>query len=270
MPKTKDGLDLFTQSWKAANPKAIVVLTHGYNDHSGRYLHVGKALNDGGFSVYAYDLRGHGLSGGQRGHTPSFEHLLDDLGTVIEDAKIDAPGKKVFVYGHSMGGNITLNFVLRRPVELSGVIATSPWLRLAFQPPALQLAIAKFIGSFAPTFSQKAALNVEAISRDTAVQTAYRTDPLLHGLISTKLFTQAVSNGASAIEQARLLKLPVLLIHGGDDKIASAAATHAFFNNAAVSDKTFKLFEGMRHETHNEFGKEGVFAEIVGWLEKHV
>jgi alpha-beta hydrolase superfamily lysophospholipase len=269
MLKTQDGLDLYTQSWKVADPKAILVLTHGYNDHSGRYGHVGKALNAAGYSLYAYDLRGHGKSGGQRGHTPSYESLLDDLGLVIKNATEDAPGKKVFVYGHSMGGNITLNYALRRPNGLSGVIVTGPWLKLAFEPPALQMALAKLMAAVNPTFSQKNAMNLPGLSRDEAVQVAYRDDPLLHHVITAKLAIEVSQNGLTALEQAGTLKLPVLLLHGGADPITSAPATEAFYKAAGSADKTFKLYPDMRHEIHNEIGQEAVFADMVAWLDKH-
>lgn len=270
MLKTQDGLDLFTPSWKVPDPRAILVLTHGYNDHSGRFAHVGKALNNAGYSLYAYDLRGHGKSGGQRGHTPGFEYLLDDLQMVIQEARKDAPGKKVFVYGHSMGGNITLNYALRRPEGLSGVVATGPWLRLAFEPPAIQLAVAKIVGSLFPAFSQKANLDIKGLSRDENVQEAYRTDPLLHGVISVRLLTEITNNGLDAIERAGLFGLPALLMHGGADPITSAAATQQFFERATVADKTLKLYDGMRHEIHNEFGQEDVFADMTAWLDRHV
>ncbi len=273
MLKTKDGLELFTRNWKVADPKAIIVLTHGYNEHSGRYDHVGAAFNTAGYSLYAYDVRGHGRSGGQRGHTPSFTHLLDDLEIVLTDARQDAApkdmaGKKVFIYGHSMGGNITLNYALRRPTGISGVMVTGPWLKLAFEPPALQLTIAKLIGKVAPGFSQKSGVNLPGLSRDEAVQAAYSADPLNHGLISIQLVLEITNNGLEALAQAPTLKMPVLLMHGGADPITSAKATEAFYQAAGSADKTFKTYPDFRHEIHNELGKEQVFADIVGVLEK--
>jgi alpha-beta hydrolase superfamily lysophospholipase len=269
MLRTKDGLDLFTQSWKVADPKSILILTHGYNDHSGRFAHVGQALNAAGYSLYAYDVRGHGKSGGQRGHTPGFSYFLDDLDIVIADAGKDAPGKKIFVYGHSMGGNITLNYAIRRPVGLSGVVATGPWLKLAFEPPAVQLAMARLIGMVAPSFSQDNKMNLPGLSRDEAVQEAYRTDPLLHGKISVNLLMEITKNGLTALAEAGSLQLSVLLLHGGADPITSAPATEEFYKAAGSTDKTFKLYPGMRHEIHNEIGREEVFTDMTNWLDGH-
>lgn len=269
MLKTKDGLDLFTQNWTVANPKACLVLTHGYNDHANRYPHVAAALNAAGYSLCAYDLRGHGKSGGQRGHTPSFDSFLDDLSLVFQKAREDAPNQKFFAYGHSMGGNITLNYAIRRRDGLSGVIATGPWLKLAFEPPALQMTVAKIMAGLNPTFSQKNAMNLPGLSRDEKVQIAYRDDPLLHHLITAKLATEIFQNGQVALEQAGQLKMPLLLMHGAADPITSAPATEAFYKAAGSSDKTLKLYPDLRHEIHNEFGQEQVFADMVSWLDKH-
>ncbi len=269
MLKTKDGLDLFIQSWKVADPKAIIVLTHGYNDHSSRFAHVGSILNQAGCSLYAYDLRGHGKSGGPRGHAPNFEDFLDDLALVIAAAQQDQAGKKVFGYGHNLGGNITLNYALRRPEGgLSGVMVTGPWLKLAFELPALQVAIFRLIGSFAPGFSQKVKMDATRMSCDLAAQEAYQADPLLHCRMSARLFAEVTAGGLYALERARFLKLPVLLMHGADDQVTSAAATQLFFNGARAADRTIKFYAGMRHEIHNEVDKEEVFEDMAAWLEK--
>ncbi len=266
---TKDSLDLVTKSWKVADPKALIVLTHGYNDRAGRYEHVGKALNEAGYSLYAYDLRGHGESGGQRGHIPSFNDFLDDLGLVVDDAKKDQPDKKVFVYGHSMGGNITLNYAIQRPEGLSGVIATSPWLRLAMPQPRFMVAIVRLLSAITPTISLGSNLSVAGISRDEAVQQAYLNDRALHGKITPRLLMEVTDNGLKALHDAKDLTLPVLLVHGTSDPITSMAATQAFYNEVP-GDKTLKLYEDMRHETQNEFGKENVFKDIITWLNKHI
>jgi alpha-beta hydrolase superfamily lysophospholipase len=270
MLKTKDGLDLVTQNWTVANPKACLVLTHGYNDHANRFQHVAQALNAAGYSLYAYDVRGHGKSGGQRGHTPNFDSFLDDLSLVFAQARQDAPNQKFFAYGHSMGGNITLNYAIRRPAGLSGVIATGPWLKLAFEPPALQMSIAKIMARLNPTFSQKNVMDLPGLSRDEKVQIAYRDDPLLHQMITAKLATEIFQNGLTALEQAGQLKLPLLLMHGATDPITSNKATEAFYQAAGSADKTFKLYPEMRHEIHNEFGQEQVFADMMSWLDKHI
>src|SRR5687768_12588636 len=102
--KSRDGLELAARGWTAEKPKAIVCLVHGHGEHIGRYRHVGEALAKAGYMLLAFDLRGHGLSGGQRGHAPSYESLLDDIADFLSDAKRRYPDVPVFLYGHSMGG----------------------------------------------------------------------------------------------------------------------------------------------------------------------
>ena len=281
MLKTQDGLDLFTQSWKpnspaspgpsaAPDPKAIVVLHHGFNDHSGRYPHVAKALTEAGYSLYAFDWRGHGKSGGPRGHTPNYDSLLDDYGLVVAEAKKDQPGKKVFLYGHSMGGNIALNYALRRPEGLAGAVITSPQLRLSFEPPAWQVALARVMASLYPTFSQKANLDAGTISHNPAVVQAYRHDPLIHGTISAKLFFSIVEAASYALAHAADLKIPILLAHGGDDPLTDPKATQEFYERITFADKTFKRYDGQFHELHNETDPMRLLKDVVEWLNQHL
>ncbi|KPV48748.1 hypothetical protein SE17_36400, partial [Kouleothrix aurantiaca] len=146
-----DGIRLHLQSCEPdAPPRAAVTLVHGYGEHSGRYRHVAAALADAGFALVTGDHRGHGKSGGARGHTPSYEHILDDIGAMLEAAHARFPGLPQFIYGHSMGGNFTLNYVLRRRPQLAGVVATGPWLRLAFEPPRWQVTLARVMDRVYP------------------------------------------------------------------------------------------------------------------------
>ncbi|MBI5347912.1 MAG: lysophospholipase [Chloroflexi bacterium] len=269
MIKTKDGIELFTQSWKVENPKAIIVLTHGFDDHSSRYAHVGKALNEAGYSLYAYDWRGQGKSGGTRGHTPSYNQLLDDLSLVIADAKKDQPNKKLFLYGHSMGGNITLNYALRRADGITGVMVSGSQLRLAFQPSAFQVALGRGMANLIPSFSQKVNLDINTISRDQAVRDAYRADPLRSGVISAKLFVESMNASDYAFAHAVEIKLPVLLLHGGSDGLIDPKGSEEFVQRVGIPDKKFKRYEGLYHEIHNEPEKQIVFNDMIEWLNQH-
>ena len=131
----------YGQCWKAKNTKAVVVLAHGMGEHSERYKHVAKRLNDNDFSVVAFDHFGHGKTTGKRGHNPSFEAVLESISMTIEKAKELFPNIPVFLYGHSMGGNAVINYALKKTTPLQGIIATSPFLKLAFEPPKIKLVI---------------------------------------------------------------------------------------------------------------------------------
>lgn len=153
--QVSDGIKLFAREWKAENTqKGVLCLVHGLGEHSGRYAHVAEIVTSSGYSMLAFDLRGHGMSHGKPGHAVSYDILMDDIGILIDEASRRFPGHPCFLYGHSMGGNLVLNYALRRKPYLTGVIATSPWLRLATAPPSAAVMLAKLLDIIYPSFTQ--------------------------------------------------------------------------------------------------------------------
>lgn len=264
-----DGVQLHVQSWQPeAAPRAAITLVHGFGEHCGRYAHVAAALTAAGYAVVTGDYRGHGRSQGPRGHTPSYEHLLDDLDGMVQASAQRFADLPQFLYGHSMGGNLTLNYVLRRRPRLAGVVATSPWLRLAFAPPRWRVMLGRAVDRIYPALIQDTGLDTEGLSRDPRVGAAYIADPLVHSKMSARLFTSVNSAGAWALEHAAEFALPLLLMHGSDDTITSAAASAEFA--ARLPGCSFKLWQGLRHEMHNEPEQQAVLATIVEWLHAHM
>jgi alpha-beta hydrolase superfamily lysophospholipase len=266
------GLRLFGRQWQPeqrAQIKAIVCLIHGIGDHSGRYQELVSYLVNRNFAVLAIDQMGHGQSEGQRGHAGRYDELLDNIALLIGKAQADDPGLPIFLYGHSWGGNQVLNFALRRRPVLQGVIATSPWLRLGFTPPRWKEWLGRLMSSVYPSLSQPSGLIADHISRDKAVVAAYLSDPLVHNKISASMFVHSHAAGLWALEQAAEFPLPLLLIHGSQDTLTSPQGSQEFAekNKDKVS---FRLFDGMYHETHHEIGKEEVFKTITEWMEKQL
>lgn len=267
--KSRDGLEMYARGWKPEHPKAVVVLVHGHGEHVNRYRHVAEAFTDAGYALQGFDLRGHGQSSGQRGHTPTYETLMDDITDFIGDGKKRYPGLPVFLYGHSMGGNQVINYALRSPQGLQGVIATGPWLKLAFDPPAAQVMAAKLLNNIAPTFSLASGLSQEALSRDPEVVHKYATDPLVHDKISVRLYTGMYGNGLSALTRGAELTIPMLLMHGSADKLTSAKASQEFAKSA-TEKVTLRIWDGYYHEIHNEPEKAEVIQTMIDWLDKHL
>lgn len=263
--KSRDGLELAALGWAPETPKAVVVLVHGHGEHINRYQHVAEAFVNAGYAMQAFDLRGHGKSAGPRGHTPAYENLMEDIADFIGDAKKRYPGLPVFLYGHSMGGNQVINFALRSPQGLQGVIATGPWLRLAFDPPTAQVMVAKLLNNIAPSFSLASGLSQQALSRDPQVVSKYAADPLVHDKISVRLYTGMYSNGLSALDRAAELKIPMLLMHGSADKLTSAKASQEFAQKAGKL-VTLRIWDGFYHEIHNEPEKVEVIQTMVDWM----
>ena len=269
--KTNDGLTLLGRVWQTTGtPKGIVNLVHGLGEHSGRYAHVAEALSKAGYNLIGFDLRGHGLSEGKKGHTPDIDHLMDDITLFLEKSRSlfggDFPN---FLYGHSLGGLLVINYGLRRKPDLAGIIATDPALGLSFEPPKAKLMLGKLMADLMPTFTMNNALELEALSRDAAIVKAYQNDVLVHSRISAKLAMELIDGGAYALEHADEWDLPLLLMHGTADLIASSKASEKFASKA--DDKvTLQLWEGYYHEIHNDFGKEGVIAFMIDWLNGHI
>jgi alpha-beta hydrolase superfamily lysophospholipase len=268
---TSDGLTLRTQTWLPPGaPKAVVVLTHGHGEHSSRYWHVGRALAAGGYAMVAYDLRGHGQSGGQRGHTPSYGQLMDDAQRLYDWASRTVPASKRFLYGHSMGGQITLAFALDRKPEAAGVLVSAPWLKLKYAAPAWKVNMGLAIGKVWPAFSLSSGLDKsQPMAHDTAHLNGMPELDLAHLRISARLGSDALTHGAELLARAAEFRYPLLLMHGGDDQIMDPEGSRAFYASAGSADKTLKIYPDLYHEIHNELpARRGeVLAEVVAWLD---
>lgn len=262
-----EGIKFFGRGWEPDKRiKAVVVLVHGLGDHTGRYAHVGEAFADAGYALTSYDQRGHGRSGGARGHAPSYDGMLDDLGAFLGQMKRRYQGKPVFLYGHSLGGNLVLNFVLRRDPRPRGVIATSPWLEVKSPIPPFKLAVARAAVHVVPSLAQGSGLETAAFSRDPKVVEAYEDDPLTHDRVSASLFLSTYEAGYWALEHAQEFPVPLLLMHGTGDRITSAEASRRFAE-AAGKKVTWKSWEGWYHELHNEPEGAKAVKFMIGWLD---
>ncbi len=261
-----DGVELFAQRWAPdQKPVGVVCLVHGLGEHSGRYEHLADVLAQAGYATMAIDLRGHGLSPGKRGHVSSYQRMLDDIDLLLVDAQERYPDIPLFLYGHSMGGGLVLNYALRRDGLLAGVIATGPALRLGFEPPPLQVALTRLMSAIWPAFTQASGLDSQALSRDPKVVQRYQADPLVHDQISASLFNGFYQAGLWALEHADAFPASLLLMHGSEDRLTSPEASREFAHRLGERC-TFKLWEGLYHEIHNEPEQDQVFAFLLGWL----
>ena len=254
----------FGQYWEAKNTKAVVVLAHGMGEYSGRYMHVAKKLNEHDFSVVAFDHFGHGKTTGKRGHNPSFEAVLESIGVTIEKARAFFPNTPVFLYGHSMGGNTVINYALKKTTHIQGIIATSPFLKLAFEPPKIKLAIGKVLQKIAPSITMGNEINPNDISREKIEVDAYINDPLIHSKISPNFSLTFIDSGKWAIDNAPKLNIPILLLHGTGDKIIDYRGTKEFADNADRA--TLKLYENGYHELQNDLCKNEMLVDVVNWI----
>lgn len=268
---SRDNTQISWRAWLPDTPvKGVVALSHGYGEHSGRYEHVGDKLTGTGYALYALDHRGHGQSGGGRGQIPSYDCLLDDYGTLIGMAQDRHPDVPLFIYGHSMGGNIALSYAVDRPDGLAGVMVTGPLLRFTDAAPAWKITMAKIIGSVAPTITLSGNVETTSICRDPLVVDAYEADPLVHDQMSARLGKALIERGEYLLEHADKLAIPALLMHGTADQLTSPVATRQFAERATNADVTHIEYPGLYHELHNEPEQDEILAEMIGWLDARV
>jgi len=267
-----DGLNIFAQRWlPETEPQAVICLGHGQGDHSSRYAHVATTFTEAGYAVFAFDQPGHGKSEGPRGDMTSYEALLAEITRLLSEAGQQYPHLPCFLYGHSMGGNLVLNYALRQKPQLAGVIATSPWLRLTQQPAAILIIAMRLMSKVWPSLTIANGLDVADISRDPAEVAAYQNDPFNHNRISARQAIQVDDAGQWALDHAVDFAHPLLLMHGSADRITSYEASQQFARHVPDScDCTFKLWDGLYHETHNEPEKAEVIGTMVDWVMGHL
>ncbi len=245
--------------------RGLVVLVHGFGEHSWRYLDdVIPRLLQASMAVVTYDNIGHGISGGKRGHCPSYGALLDILDTVIVKARSLFPKVPLFLYGHSMGGNLVLNYALKNNIELRGIVATSPYLRLAFQPPKWKMALGKTLLHLIPSMTMPSGLDPNGISRIHEEVSKYIQDPLVHDKVSPMFSFPIMDAGEWAISHAHQLQVDTLLLHGADDPIIDFRGTQAFHENSQKT--TLEIFDGGYHELHKDLCKDQMLECIENWL----
>jgi len=246
------------------NIRAIIVFVHGLGEHIHRYNDWSDLLGREGIGFTGVDLPGHGLSGGTRGFIKDYSVTDEMIGILIESAGNTFPGIPVFIYGHSLGGGIVLDYLVRKFPAVKGAIVTSPWLKLTFQPSKFKLAVASIMKSILPGLIQPSGLVVEHISHDPGVVEKYKADKLVHDKISVSLFNSAMNAGNYALAHASELKVPLLLMHGSDDQICSPEGSREFAAKTPMAE--LKIWPGGYHELHNETFKDEVFVYLMKWI----
>lgn len=268
--KAKDQHRLYFECYKPQTSHGVVILVHGVNEHVGRYEHVVDALTRK-FTVYLFDHRGHGRSDGVRSHVESFSSYSDDVHEFVNLVKSSEKSQPIFIIGHSMGGQVVLNYLYRFPQEgLAGFITSSANIRVGMKIGPIK----KFFGYKLSEHFPKAKLpndiDPKWISRDKSVVAKYKSDHLVGKTISVRLATEILDNQNEIMAFAAKIKIPALMLHGGDDRICDPKGTEEFFELLASRDKTLKIYKGMYHEIFNEIDCEEVIDDVCDWLEKRV
>jgi alpha-beta hydrolase superfamily lysophospholipase len=242
------------------------MLVHGIGEHAGRYSQWIEMFREENYSFLSLDLPGHGRSEGKRGKIRSFVVIHEVIDILIKISRNTFPGIPLYLYGHSMGGGMVLEYVLRFNPMIKAVIATSPWLKLSFEPPAIKAVAAMLASKVIPGFVQASGLNTGYLSHDASVIEVYKSDPLVHDKISVGLFAAATNAAKFSLANASKLKIPALILHGSDDMICSPEGSRNFASGTPRAE--LKIWDGGYHELHNEPFRKEVFSYIINWIKK--
>ena len=249
--------NIYYQSWLPEGKiKAVLMVAHGYAEHSGRYMNLVNYFVPRGYAVYALDHRGHGRSDGKIDEVGDFAHFVSDLKTFFDIIRKEHTDEKIFLIGHSMGSEISLLYALKSQRELSGLATSGGGIAKPGEPPM-------------PPRPANQPLDASLLSRDPKVIEAYENDPLVYrGPIP-----QAISAGMSSrirqlAEDVKKIRLPVIIMAG--DGGADGARSQVLYDYIGSEDKTLKRYTELRHEIFNEPEHLLVMGDLETWLEAHL
>lgn len=258
---------LHYRTWEASSPRAALVIVHGLGEHSGRYDEFATRMASFGFSSFALDLRGHGLSEGRRGHTPNFDALLQDLDRFRREVQglVDMQ-LPFFLLGHSMGGLICLRYQEEYNTIFRGAIIVSPWVATAMPVPRWKTTLANAISKTLPAIPFANRIDPALLSHDPDIVTAYAADPLVHDRITPRMFTEASHSMGLVFQRADRFDDPLLFLLAGDDRIVDTSRTQALARGIPSGEVTIKVYPGMYHEVLNERDRTLVYRDIRNWV----
>jgi alpha-beta hydrolase superfamily lysophospholipase len=262
-----EGIALRWYRWDVAAARGGVLMLHGFGDHAGRYHDVARVLNARGYSVLAYDERGHGASEGPRGHADSFDLYLSDVDAAWAEARRSLRGPH-FLYGHSFGGLTAMRWLQTRPQQRpAGVVLSAPWLATALRVPRYKRLAAGVLLRLAPALTISSGANIpENLTRDPQRAAEYLNDPLVHHLISARFHAEAERAQAAARATPLPSGVPALLIVPGDDPLVDAGPTLQWAREHGRGVEV-RVREGGRHELHNDLDRDQVLTAVADWLD---
>ncbi|MEH1871392.1 alpha/beta hydrolase [Nostoc sp.] len=267
------GLDLYYQSWHPEGKvRAILAIVHGLGGHSDRYNNIVQHLIPKQYAVYALDLRGHGRSSGQRGYINAWSEFCEDLAAFLELIQAENPGCPIFLLGHSLGGVIVLDYILRHPQQasiLQGAIALAPSLGKVGVSP-IRVLLGKMLSRVWPRFTLNTGIDLSAGSRDQQVLAASAQDTLRHTLATARLATEFFATLDWINAHATDWQLPLLILHGGADRVALPAGSDIFYQRLNYKDKLRIEYPGAYHEIQSDLNYREVLADLEDWLEQHL
>lgn len=273
-------VEIFYQCWKVEHPRAVMIIVHGFGEHSDRYMEMAQHFAEMGISSYAVDHRGHGRSEGPRWNPESFDYYIDDLKTYVEMVKRWEPGKDIFMLGHSLGGEIALKYAILHPEALKGLITSAPavggFLNISMIgsmaiPDSMLRILSPFLSIMAKVMPDRGMsgtqIDPKYLNHDLENYMAYADDPMVcHEPMKLRFQSEAGKNLLFLHDNANNLVVPCLIMNGSKDMLVPPNSVKEFYDKVQVEDKTFITYDGFYHEIFNEVWKDEVYQNTDAWL----
>jgi len=259
------GVRLAGTTWEPETTDRAIVVVHGIGEHMGRYDYFAHHFMQHNYVVTGVDHYGHGNSAGKRGTTKGYDFNFDYLDAFIRYVK-EEYGKPVVLYGHSMGGGIVAGYLLTRQPDILAAVLSAPALLLAREPSKLLTRTVGALSKIAPDFRIDQGVDIDKISHLPEVVHSLKNDPLHFDKVSLQLAYEMVANGEWCIENAHLLRIPTLLMHGDADEFTSIKGSDRFAAKAPAQFLSYKIWPGAFHELHADTERDEILGFVAGWL----
>lgn len=268
-PSAGEGAELYCQSWSPEDaPKAVIILVHGYDEHSSRYGYFAKHCVKNGFAVHTVDHWGHGKSDGENGFVPDFSVYHDGVAALINQLPTDRKALPLILVGHSLGGLISATYLLKNQSRFAAAVLSGPAIKATEEPSSFMKGLSKLLSKIAPKMGVLA-LDADGVSRDPKVVADYLADPLVSGQkISARLAAEMMANMELVQKEAAHITLPLLLLHGEKDRLTAPEGSISLHEQISSNVKMLKIYPELFHEIFNEPEKDAVLTDMTDWIER--
>lgn len=265
------GLQLYYQAWLPTDrrDRAVIVNLHGLGDHSGLYPNLASHFPARGIPVYAYDMRGNGRSPGQRAYVSGWREYREDLHAFLDLVRKSEAQVPLFLLGNSLGALVVLDYAMKYPAGLAGIIGAAPPLGELGVPPLL-MAVGRILSRVLPRFSLNVGMDLSGLARDPAVVETVLADPLFHRRGTARLSTEVTAAIARVQEGAADLSVPLLILHGSDDRMVPPDGSRRFFAKVREADRQFREYPGTYHGLFADLNYRQVLRDLEQWIEAHL
>lgn len=243
-------------------PRGGVAVVHGAGDHGGRYQSLAESFAASGWAVALPDLRGHGSSEGDRGHSWGLPEPVRDIGAVLDHIAYRLPDSPKAVVGQGLGGLYALAFALQNPGSLAKLVLINPMLEPKPTAPGKPGGLKGLFKKPQPTDTGTWPFGADALLADDSARRAFEADSKTHFETTRHVAENLPSEAAAICAKASGLSVPTLLVLGTDDPVAPPAKARELLGSKA------EILEvpGARHDVLNESGWEATAERMVTWM----